>query len=103
MSETYTKTEYGWNIKYKRPATREELIHKSWEVCHCCECSPKGGYGHFYCGRIKAHGYITNMERRYWELRETLSEQKVVEEEVRRRKIDRDRNRSRVQRYAGND
>lgn len=101
----YVKTEWGWNVRYCRPATKEETFKRSYEVCQCSLCALPDTchYSAFYCGREKEAGYVGMLERDYWKYRETLSEQKMAEEEIRRGKAQRDRNRTAVRRYAGND
>jgi hypothetical protein len=66
MSDDYVKTQWGWNVRYCRPATKDETFQKSWETCMCCGCSSDGHYSEFYCGRMKASGYLANLERFYW-------------------------------------
>lgn len=62
------KTEFGWNVRAQRPATRHEMIHQSRWVCMCSNCalSDKCQYSAFYCARTKETGYIMMIERYYW-------------------------------------
>lgn len=93
MGDDYVKTAWGWNVRYCRPATREETFHKSYEVCQCSSCSTDPHYSTYYCGRLKQAGWMGMLERDYWKHRdEIVSKQEMANKKVRIRGLKRDRN-----------
>jgi hypothetical protein len=65
----FVKTQWGWNVRYKRPATRDEAFGSGMDVCMCALCSTDCHYSAYYCGRLKSEGYVTMLERYYRERR----------------------------------
>jgi len=43
--------EFGWNVKYNRPAIRSETYYNYSDVCLCEYCCSDPHYGSHYCKR----------------------------------------------------
>lgn len=77
MGDDYVKTEWGWNVRHCRPATKEETFYKSYETCMCELCSSNCHYSAFYCGRMKQAGWLMMLEREYWKSKDAAKNKAV--------------------------